>query len=439
MTLACLDRRQSFNKNRIGIVNRFAGIAFAVTGLILTSVLHAEDWPEFRGPTGQGNSSVVDLPLTWSDSENVAWKVELPGLGWSSPVVANDRIYLTTAVGQNLAKAKQSLRAVCLNAKDGSEIWNVEAFSLKKGGFQVHGKNSHASATPIIENDRLYIHFGPYGTACLKLEDGSTVWKHNELVYKPVHGNGGSPAIAGDQLVICCDGSDLQFVVGLNKNTGKQIWKTDRDTTPKRGFSFCTPTIIQAGGKQQAICPGSDAVFSYDPKTGKELWRVRYGNGYSVVPRPLFAHGLVYVCSGFGDGQLFAIDPTGDADVTDTHVKWSMKKGIPRSSSLVMAGAELFIVDDRGVGTCVDAKTGDVHWTERLGGKYSASPTVAGDRVYFQDEDGKTIVLQTGREFKKLAENEVGEGKARTFASFAVVDKAILLRSETHLYRIEAK
>lgn len=413
-------------------LNRLCVVLFVIG----SQSLMAEDWTEFRGPDGQGVSSAAQLPVKWSETDNVAWKVKIDGVGWSSPVIADERIYLTTAVGK-AAKSDQSLRIICLNSKDGSTVWDVEAFALAAADIEMHKKNSHASPTPVLEDDRLYVHFGSSGTACLKL-DGTFVWKTQKLEYSPQHGNGGSPAIAGDKLIICCDGKDIQYVVGLDKATGEIAWKTPRDTTPSRGFSFCTPTIVSAGGKLQAICPGSQAVFSYDPQTGKEIWRVEYGTGYSVVPRPLFAHGLVYVCSGFGDNKLYAIDPTGTGDVTDSHVKWSMKKGVPRSPSLAIVGNELFAVDDAGVATCADAMTGKVHWTKRLGGKYSASPLAAAGRVYFPDEEGKTIVIAASTEFKKLATNQLAEDGARTFASFAVTGKAILLRSETHLYRIES-
>jgi outer membrane protein assembly factor BamB len=399
----------------------------------------AEDWTEFRGPSGQGLSIASDLPISWSETDNVTWKVKLDGVGWSSPVVGHDRIYLTTAIAKDAGKkADQSLRVLCLNATDGSEIWNVEAFVLPGDKIEMHRKNSHASPTPILDGDRLFVHFGSSGTACLNL-DGSFAWKNQNLKYSPNHGNGGSPAIAGNMLVICCDGSDVQYVVGLNKQTGERVWKTDRDTSPSRGFSFCTPTIIKADGRDQAICPGSEVVFAYDPKTGEELWRVRYGDGYSVVPRPLFAHGLVYVCSGFDDQTLYAIDPTGTGDVTDTHVKWQRHKAIPRSGSPILLDDELYLVDDGGIATCVDAKTGKPHWTQRLGGKFSASPLAAAGRIYFQDEDGKATVVQAGRDFKQLSTNQVAGDGIRTFASYAVVDNAILLRSETHLYRIESK
>ena len=422
---------------RCSFAINFSFAAVLLAGFVVCSAaVDAADWTEFRGPTGQGHADVSNLATTWSETENVTWKVEVPGNGWSSPVVGGQRIYLTAAVPIEDSEKQQSLKVLCLNADDGSEIWNVEVFQqTDEEKVQIHRKNSHASPTPILEGDRLYVHFGPHGTACLNLE-GNVLWRQTELTYRPVHGNGGSPALAGDVMVICCDGGDARFVVGLNKNDGTEIWRTEREFSPSRGFSFSTPTIIEAGGRQQAICPGSGGVFSYDPKTGEQLWRVQYGEGYSVVPRPVVGHGMVYVCSGFGDGQLFAIDPTGSGDVTETHVKWQVKKGVPKSPSILLVGEEIYMGDDGGRGTCLDALTGEVYWEQRLGRAFSASPTFADGHIFFQTEDGETVVLKPGIEYDEVARNKLGED-SRTFASFSFVQNAILLRSESHLYRIE--
>ena len=408
-----------------------------MTFLAAASVAVAGDWPEFRGPSKQGLADSRGLPVTWSETEHVAWKVPIPGLAWSSPVVTGDRIILTTAVPQgDGAKAPQSLQVRCLLVGTGELLWQVDVFDQPGEGIEMHRKNSHASPTPVVEGDRVYVHFGPHGTACLNVSDGDVLWKTQELVYGPNHGTGGSPAIAGDLLVICCDGHDVQYVVGLDKRTGEIRWKTPRDTTPDRGFSFCTPLIIEVGGRPQAVCPGSDAVFSYDPASGEEIWRVRYGDGYSVVPRPVAGHGLVYICSGFGDGRLLAVDPTGTGDVTDSHVEWELSRGVPKSSSVLLVENEIFLVDDGGIATCVDARTGDVHWQERLGGKFSASPLYAEGRVYFQDENGLATVIKASTDFEELARNQLAAGE-RTFASYAVSGRSLLLRSEGHLYRLE--
>lgn len=400
--------------------------------------LPAADWTEFLGPDGNGISSATNLPTTWSETDHVAWKVPIAGLGWSSPVVAGNQVFLTTAVPESDdGKSRHSLRTICLDAADGRPLWDVEVFRHQDNEtVEMHSKNSHASPTPIVEGDHLYVHFGPHGTACLT-RDGSVVWKNEELRYAPQHGNGGSPAIAGNRLIICCDGKDMQYVVGLDKITGRIEWKTKRETSPSRGFSFCTPTIITVNGQAQAICPGSSAVFAYHPETGAEIWRVNYGDGYSVVPRPMFAHGIVYVCSGFGDETVYAIDPTGTGDVTATHVKWSTRKSTPKSPSFLIVGPWLLMVSDKGVASCLDAATGNPLWQERLGGEYSASPFAAENRVYFQSETGLTTVVDIGPQYREISRNQLGDGKTRSFASFAVVGQAILLRTESHLYRIQ--
>jgi outer membrane protein assembly factor BamB len=391
------------------------------------------DWPQFRGPTGQGLGDARGLPVSWSDTENVAWKVAVPGLGWSSPAVVAGRIYLTTALpGGN--EPRQSLRALCLDADTGATLWDRELFE-QRGSVEIHRKNSHASPTPVVEGDRVYVHFGPHGTACVTT-GGDVVWTNREFKYGPTHGTGASPALASDVLIIPCDGHDVQYVVGIDKATGKVRWKTPRDTDPTKGFSFSTPLVIDVGGRSQAVCPGSEAVFAYDPQNGREIWRVRYGDGYSVVPRPVFAQGLVYVCTGYDAPQLLAIDPRGKGDVTNTHVRWSTDEAAPHNPSPLVVGGELYTVSDRGVARCVDARTGAERWQSRLGGNFSASPTYADGRIYFQNETGTAIVVKAGTEFEELGRSEFAGGD-RTFASYAVDDGALFVRSETQLYRIE--
>lgn len=404
-----------------------------VASLMLSTILAASgftDWNEFRGPSGQGHADVSTLSIHWSETENILWKTAVDGLAWSSPVVSGERIYLTSAVSQN--EDRQSLQLVCLDLTTGELQWSKQLFE-QAGEVQIHTKNSHASPTPVIDGDRIYAHFGPHGTACVSLE-GDLIWKQR-LEYEPVHGNGGSPALAGNVLVICCDGGDQQYVVGLNKQDGEIIWRTERETDPKKGFSFCTPLVIEVHGKSQAVCPGSDAVFAYDPQNGDEIWRVDYPDGYSVTPRPVYGNGLVYVCTGFNRPSLLAIDPTGAGNLTETHVRWNLDRKMPKSPSPILAGGEIYTVSDDGFASCIDALTGEVHWQERLAGNFSASPLSANGLIYFQDELGTTIVVKAAKDFEEIARNSLEDGQ-RTFASFAVAGNSILLRSESHLYRI---
>ena len=413
------------------------GMLIGTLGMGTTS--RAGEWPEFRGPTGQGHADHEQIPLTWSASQNVTWKQPIPGLAWSSPVIHAGRIYLTTAIDATPAGADRKdnltieLGAICLDEKTGKTLWQKKLFT-QQGDVEFHNKNSHASPTPIVHQEALYVHYGPHGTARLTLA-GEVVWTQT-LPYLPTHGNGGSPALAGEVLVICCDGHDEQYAVGLETSTGRIRWKTDREIESRRGFSFGTPLVIEVNGQPQAICPASDAVYAYAPATGEEIWRVQYPNGYSVTPRPVYGNGLLYVCTGFERPSLFAIDPTGRGDLTETHVRWRTNKNVPHSASPLLVDKNLFFVADKGIARCVDALTGEDHWQERLGGNYSASPLYANGRVYFQDENGECIVVAASSTYQELARNQLVEDE-RTFASYAVSDGALFIRSEHHLFRIE--
>jgi outer membrane protein assembly factor BamB len=277
------------------------------------------------------------------------------------------------------------------------------------------------------------VHFGHHGTACLD-RDGKILWRNNRLRYDPVHGNGGSPALVGDTLVFNGDGARDPFVVALDKTTGEVAWRVARNVKVNSTFSFCTPLLITVDGQPQIITPGSGAVTALDPKDGHELWRVRYGQGYSVVPRPVYGHGLLFIATGFNRADLLAIRTGGEGDLTDTHVAWKITKGAPLTPSVVLVGDELYAVNDAGIASCFDAKTGKVHWQERIDGNYSASPLAAEGRIYFQNEIGLGTVLQASTTFTKLATNDLAE---RTLASYAVAENAFFIRTEKHLYRIQ--
>ena len=380
------------------------------------------DWPQFRGPGGQGHSSERDLPLEWSEDKNIIWKVPIPGLGWSSPVIQGDRIWLTTALGEG-----RSLRTVSIHRKDGRVLSEVEVF-LNNDPARIHSKNSHASPTPILEDDRVYVHFGASGTACLSSE-GQILWR-TQLEYETMHGPGGSPTLFGDLLIVSCDGTNVQYVVALEKRTGQIRWKQSRE---KGRMAFSTPLVIQEQGVDQVVSTGGDRVVSYDPMTGKEIWWFPY-DGFSLVPRPVYGLGLVYVCSGFNSPVLYAIRPSGRGNLAGSHLAWSLSKGVPFNPSPVLVGDELYVVSDRGVLSCLDARTGRTLWKERLGGNFSASPLAAPERIYFLNEEGETTVLAPGKEFKKLATNSID---GRTLASLAAAENAIYLRSARFLYRIE--
>lgn len=413
-----------------------------LTLLLIPVLASAEDWSEFRGPQHQGQSSATGLPTEWNASfnKNVVWKAALPGIGWSSPVAVGDKIYLTSAVtvgGEEKPVADRSLRALCVSATDGKVVWDKEVFPQAAATApNIHKKNSHASPTAIFEKDRLYVHFGHQGTACLNAMDGSLLWSTQEFAYKPVHGNGGSPVIEGDLLIYNADAEADPAVIALDKTTGKQRWKYARVSEAKRKFSFSTPLVIEVNGKRQLITPGSGVVNALDPMTGTEIWKVRYDQGYSVVPRPVFAHGMVFIATGYDKPTVIAIRVDGTGDVTDTHVAWKMEKYAPHNPSMVVVGDELYLVADNGLLSCLDAKTGTAHYQERCTGPISASILHADGKLYLQDEKGLGVIVQPGKTFTIIAKNDLAE---RSLASYGVIGDDLLIRTEQNLWRVGSK
>jgi outer membrane protein assembly factor BamB len=388
-------------------------------------VAGTEDWPQFRGPGGQGHSVERGLPLEWSEGKNVAWKTPVPGLGWSSPVVSGGRVWMTTATEQRGI----SLRALAFDVASGREVINVEVFNIPSYRREINPKNSWASPTPVVDGDRVYVHFGADGTAALS-NTGAILWKAR-FDYQSQHGAGGSPIVYGDLLILNCDGSDVAFVIALDKNTGKVKWKTNRGFPADQAYT--TPLVIRAADRDQLISVGAFRTRAYDPLTGKEIWRVRYDEGFSNVPRPVFAHGLVYIATGFQQPSLLAVRPDGTGDVTKTHIAWELKRGAPLTPSPLVVGDEMYIVNDGGIASCLDARTGTLIWQQRLGGTYSASPVFADGRIYFLAEQGVTTAIAPAKEFRRLATNALDGG---LLASMAVSGGSLFLRTDSHLYRI---
>ena len=396
--------------------------------LVLTGfTVHAEDWPEFRGPTGQGHSSERGIPFVWSESQNVTWKTRVPGSGWSSPAVAGGRVWLTTAVKDRGG----SLRALAFDVQTGRELVNTEVFRARHAD-PLNAKNTLASPTAIVEGDRVYVHFGADGTAALTTA-GEIVWKIR-LSYDSQHGNGGSPVLYRDMLIVSCDGSDNAFVAAIDKETGKIRWKTSRRQPWDQAYT--TPLVIRVGDRDQLVSVGAYRAAAYDPESGKEIWRVSYADGFSNVPRPVFGHGLVYIATGFQQPLLIAVRADGSGDVTRTHIAWTLRRSAPLTPSPILVGDELYIVNDGGIASCLDATTGALHWQQRLGGNFSASPVFADGRLYFLSEEGITTVIAPGKEFRRLASNTLD---GATLASMAVSGGSIFIRTHTDLYRIAAK
>lgn len=388
---------------------------------LFTPIL-AQDWPEFRGPSGQGHSTERGLPLAWSETKNVKWKTAIPGKGWSSPAIQGNRIWLTAATEDG-----KSLRAICVDRNTGAILQNVEVFRLKSAA-PTHAKNSHASPTPVLEGDRVYLHFGANGTACIT-QSGEIVWKTRLDYDNGQHGPGGSPVIYDDLLIVNCDGQSTQYVVALDKQTGKARWKKFREGAQ----AYATPLIVRLPAGDQLISPGAFRAIAYEPRTGKELWQVRYGDGFSNVPRPVYGNGLVFICTGFMQPSLLAVRLDGRGDITKSHIAWTLKRGVSLTPSPLLIGEELYLVSDNGIASCLDAKTGTVHWQVRLGGNHSASPLYADGRIYFLSEEGESVVIAPGKEFKVLTRNQL---EGQTLASMAVSSGSIFVRSQTHLYRL---
>ena len=402
------------------------GLLVPIVALLLHAAdARAQDWPQFRGPTGQGDTTERGLPAEWSETRNIAWKTAVPGRGWSSPIVAHGRVWLTTATTDG---RDASLRLVAYAIDSGQEALNVEVFRLRNATL-LNEKNSHASPTPVVDGERVYVHFGAEGTAAVTIA-GEIIWK-TRLRHVTQHGGGGSPVVHGDLLIVSCDGFEDAFVVALDKNTGKQRWKTFR----RRPWSqaYTTPLVIRVGDRDQIVSVGAHHAAAYDPANGKEIWRVSYADGFSNVPRPVYGHGLVFITTGFQQPALLAVRPDGTGDVTRSHVSWTLQRAAPLTPSPLLAGDELLIVNDAGIASCLDARTGKVHWIQRLGGTFSASPVLADGRIYFLNEDGVTTVVAPGPTFLVLATNPL-PGPA--LASMAVSNGSFFVRTASHLYRI---
>lgn len=416
-------------------------LALIVSIAIAPAAPALAQWPQFRGPEGMGVSSNASLPVTWSEGTNVKWKTAIHGRAWSSPVILGTQVWLTTATEDG-----RQLFALALDKQTGTILHDVKLFDVAQPQYR-HPFNSYASPTPVIEPGRVYVTFGSPGTAAIDSRTAKVLWERRDLECNHFRGAGSSPILFGNLLIMHFDGSDIQYVIALDKNTGKTVWKTPRsidfkdlgpDGKPQADGDFrkgfATPQIVMSNGEPVMISLGSKAAYGYDPRTGKELWRIEERTSHSASTRPVTGHGLVFYGSGWASGQLLAVRPDGRGDVTGTHVVWRFKGGVPNKPSLLLAGDLIFMVNDTGILTCVEAKTGNLVWKGRLSGEYSASPLSAGNRIYFFNEDGKATVIEAARELKILAENQLDEG---FMASPAVDGAALYLRTRTHLYRIE--
>jgi outer membrane protein assembly factor BamB len=412
-----------------------------IRAALLVALLAFGQWPQFRGPEGNGVSKNTGMPLTWSETQNVRWKIPIHGRAWSSPVVLGNLVWVTTATPDG-----KELFAIAIEKDTGKIVFDLKLFDVPNPQF-AHAFNTYASPTPVIEPGRIYVTFGSPGTAAIDTATGKVVWTRRDLECNHFRGAGSSPILFRDLLLMHFDGSDRQYVVALDKRTGKTIWQTKRSIDFKDveadgrikadgdfRKAFATPQIVMNGDQPVLVSLGSQAAYGYDPLTGKELWTIVERSNFSSSTRPVVGHGLVFYPTGFNTGQVFAIRPNGRGDVTATHVAWKATRGAPNKPSLLLVEDLLFMVNDGGVVTCLEARTGAEVWRSRLTDSYSASPLAADGRVYFFSEDGKSTVIEAGRTFKVLAENSLDDG---FMASPAIDGRAFYLRTRSHLYRVE--
>ncbi len=403
-----------------------------VVAMLLGNIARAEEnWPQFRGPTANAHASSQNLPLEWSEEKNVTWKTAIHDRGWSSPVVFDGQIWLTTAKPDG-----KSMYAICVDKASGKILHDIHLWDVEKPS-EIHATNSYASPTPVIEKGRVYANFGSYGTAAIDTASGKVLWTRRDFPCEHWRGPGSSPILHENKLIMHFDGYDHQYIVAVDKATGETIWKVDRDVeygTDNGDVmkAFCTPLIIEVGGQKQIISSTSKATLAYD-LTGKEIWRVTYSS-FSSTGMPLWGNGLVYLNTGFGKADLMAVKPEGTGDITGTNVVWKVTKGIGSKPSQLLVGDLIFNVHDAGVANCLDANTGEQVWTTRLGGTFSSSLLYGNGRVYFCAEDGKCTVVAADRELKILAENKLDDG---FMATPAVSGDSLLLRTKTHLYCVE--
>jgi outer membrane protein assembly factor BamB len=387
-------------------------------------------WNQFRGPAGTGRADDAQLPLHFSEKQNVVWKVPLWGKAWSSPVIEGHRIWLTTATEDG-----HKMSVLCVDFASGKTLHEITLFENEEPDF-CHPMNSYATPTPVVSEGKLYVHFGSYGTACLDTASRQVLWQRRDLECNHFRGPASSPILHDGKLIMHFDGYDLQYVVALNADTGETIWRHDRafDFGTDNGDNkkaYCTPTVIVHQGQEQLICPAAVATEALDPDTGRLLWTVKHG-GMNASARPIYAHGMVYLTNGMG--SMVVVRPEGSGDITG-EIVWDARKGVPRKSSLLMLGELLFMVSDEGVASCYDPLTGEVHWSKRLPGReYAASPIFADGRIYLFSREGDMPVLAATKEFELLAENRLDDG---CMASPAIKGDAMIVRTVSHLYRIE--
>ena len=432
------------------------GFLSSIVGLLSGESAVAEDWWQFRGPSA-GYVQESKVPTMWGNAVPPVWSAAIPGRGWSSPIVVGNRVWLTSAeevaIGSKEAAEKLAvlpfgsrdivvdgavtLFVLELDAETGEMLRRIDLFE-KKNPPPLHAMNSYASPTPVTNGKRVICHFGSLGTACIDIKGGEVLWKR-AFVVEELTGGASSPILLDSTLFLACDGADEQYVIAIDELSGETKWKTNRppitpvDDSQRRAFS--TPIVVQSNGRKQLITAAAQWLVSYNPEDGSEWWRAKVGDGYSIVPTPVFDRDRVFVCTGFSKPEMVAVSTLGDGDVTDANILWRYSRQVPEISSPVVVGDEVYFVSD-GIATCLDAATGNQVWQQRLGGKFASSLTVSEGRIYLTSSGGVTTVIKPGREFVELAKNELfGE----TYASLSVYKNSFLLRTNPILYRLSER
>lgn len=442
---------------------RKALFGFAIMGLIAAvnqatgQPVHETDWPQFRGPSGNGHAEAANLPVAVNDTTNVVWKTELPGRGWSSPVMIDGKAWMTTAIeieatgdelkekmkkadiGGMSAYSRVELKALCVDLETGKLDATVDLFTVNDPPL-IHSMNSFASPTPVVDGEHAYFHFGTFGTAAINRKSKEVVWKTQEYPLEHQTGPGSSPVLHNGLLILHCDGCDLQYVVALDTETGNEVWRTDRSgemhENPMFKKAFSTPMIVKRGETEQLISAAANWVYAYDPTSGEELWKLSYGQlGFSNVARPIMMGDTMYICSCFMKSKLMAIDLSGTKPVSESDIKWTFDRQVPNMPSPVVAEGAIYFVNDRSITTCLDAETGDQHWQTRLEGTFSASPLYADGKIYFANQDGELFVVKPNtKELETLAVNQLD---SQIMASPAAIGNALYVRTARSFYRFE--
>ena len=416
---------------------------FLIVFLLITSEKAGsqdDNWSHFRGSNLNGLAMTENIPLKWDDS-TIKWKTEIHDNGYSSPVVYDNQIWVTTAKPDG-----KELYAVCIDFKTGKIIADIKVFSPDKIQGK-HSLNTYASPTPCIEKGFLYVHYGSMGTACINTSDGSIVWKRTDFECKHIQGPASSPVIYKNLIILHFEGTDVRYIVALDKSNGKLIWKSDRPAEPYEALpeigrkAYITPILINVKGRDMLISNGSAVCIAYDPNTGKEIWRV-VGGAESTIAMPFTENGNVFWYTGFGvaaDGakftEMLAVNADGNGDITGTNILWRKREELSQNQMLtpVIKDGLIYTVNTRNILMCIDAATGKEIWSTHMTANYNASPVYVNGNIWFFSVKGEVLVIKAGRKYEVIARNQMESG---IWATPAFLRNSVILRTQNYLYRI---